>query len=90
MKRKGRLPRTVRGALAKRRLDLVSEKNELIKDILSLGGEAELQMLHDEICAWGESLEDVLPKLSLPRIRRIHARLVTGELPPDVAYNIDL
>jgi len=88
MNRKGRLPRTIRGAMSKRRLDFVTEKNELIKDILSVGGENELGILQAELCSFGEPLDEALPSLSLPRLRRIHARVVTGELPTEIVYDM--
>lgn len=88
MNRKGRLPRTIRGAMSKRRLDLVTEKNELIKDILAVGGENELGILSAEVCSFGETLNEALPSLSLPRLRRIHARAVTGELPAEIVYDL--
>lgn len=88
MNRSSRLPRTIRGTMSKNRLDLVSEKNELIKDIFSVGGENELSVLQAELCSFGDGLASVLPALSLPRIRRIHARIVTGELPTETVYEM--
>lgn len=88
MKRQGRLPRTIRGSMAKRRLDMVTEKNELIKDIMSVGGENELSILQAEVCSFGESLDEALPMFSLPRLRRMHARVVTGELPTEIVYDM--
>jgi len=80
--RGSRLARTTRTDMIKRRLDFVTEKRELIKDILALGGEENISFLEDELCAWGESVDEILPMLSLPRLRRIHARVVLGKLPP--------
>lgn len=80
MNRNGRLPRTVKGEFVKRRLDLATEKKELISDILHLGGSAELGALEEELCAFGESLSETLPALSIPRLRRIHQRTVSGDL----------
>jgi len=79
-----RLPRTVRSHMSKRRLDMASERIEIVKDILQLGGAVELSVLGEEICDFGESLEEALHKVSLPRLRRIHARVVSGELPLEV------
>jgi hypothetical protein len=81
MKHSGRLPRTVKGEFVKRRLDLFVEKKELIKDILNLGGAGDIDVLEEEFCGFGEPLSSLLPSLSLPHLRRIHARLVTGVLP---------
>ena len=80
MHRNGRLPRTVKGEFVKRRLDLATEKRELISDILNLGGSAELSALEEELCAFGESLSETLPALGIPRLRRIHQRTITGDL----------
>ena len=80
MNRNGRLPRTVKGEFVKRRLDLATEKKNLIIDILHLGGSAELSALEEELCAFGESLSETLPALSIPRLRRIHDRCITGNL----------
>jgi len=80
MRHNGRLPKTVKSQFTKRRLDMVTEKNELIKDILQIGGESELISLQSEISSFGDSLEETLEILSLPRIKRIHARVVLGTL----------
>lgn len=88
MHRNGRLPRTVKGEFFKRRLDLATEKKELVTDIVKLGGTPELSVLEDEMCAFGESIADVLPSLSLPHLRRIHARVVTGNLPIKVVDDL--
>jgi len=81
MNRNSRLPRTVKGEFTRRRLDLYTEKKELIRDIINLGGAVELNALESEMCAFGEPLSDVLPSLSIPHLRRLHAKLITGNLP---------
>jgi hypothetical protein len=80
VKRTMRLAKTIKGHFHQRRLDLATEKNELIKDILGFGGASELDALHQEIAGFGEPLDEVLPSLSLPRLRRIHARVVLGTM----------
>lgn len=86
MMHKRRLARTARTDMIKRRLDLHTERKEMIKDILTLAGEENISILEDELCGWGEGLDEILPLLSLPRIRRIHARVVLGKLPPAIVY----
>jgi hypothetical protein len=81
MNRKSRLSTTIKSNFTKRRLDLVTEKNELIMDIETMAGSEDLDTLEEEICAFGDSLHDTLPNLSIPTLRRIHARIVTGHLP---------
>lgn len=80
MKHNGRLPKSVKGQFVKRRLDMVTEKNQLIQDILQLAGSSDLDSLQSELGDFGESVSEVLPRLSLPRLRRIHARTVSGTL----------
>jgi hypothetical protein len=75
-----RLAKTIKGHFHQRRLDLATEKNELIKDIVKFGGSDELDALHQEVAGFGEPLDEVLPSLSLPRLRRIHARVVLGTM----------
>jgi len=80
MKLKSRLPKTIKGHFNQRRLDFATEKNELIRDIIQFGGARELDSLQQEIADFGEPLDEVLPSLSLPRIRRIHSRIVLGTM----------
>lgn len=70
----------MRGHFIKRRLDLSTEKKELIKDIISISGKDELDALASEITGFGDPLDETLESMSLPRLRRIHGRMVTGEL----------
>lgn len=80
MNRNGRLPKTIKGQFMKRRLDMVTEKNQLIQDILQLAGSSDIDSMQSELGDFGEPLSEVLPRLNLPRIRRIHARVVTGDM----------
>jgi hypothetical protein len=70
--------------MVKRRLDFITEKRQLVKDILSLGGDADLGSLSDEVTSFGDSLQESLESMSLPRLRRIHAKIITGELPVNI------
>jgi hypothetical protein len=72
----------------KRRLDFVTEKRELINDILTLGGDGDLESLHDEIGSFGESLEEALHSMSLPHLRVVHAKIVTGDLPVEITDEV--
>jgi hypothetical protein len=65
-------------------MDFVTEKNQLIKDILTLGGDGDLETLSGEVASFGESLGESLGKMSLPRLRRVHGKIVTGEIPIEI------
>jgi hypothetical protein len=87
MKRSMRLPKTINGHFMARRLDLASERRNLVTDIMKLGGADELDSLHSELCGFGDSLEDALKTLSIPRLRRIHARAVSGTMEIPIVYD---
>ena len=72
---------SLRMQMHKRRLDMATEKKQLIDDIVQFGGALEREALEDELCGYDENLKPTLHKLGLPQVRRIHQRVVTGELP---------
>lgn len=81
MNRKSRLSRYEKydDMLRRKRLEMVSYKKAMVRDILSLAGEAKLQQIDEEICGLGDSLEESLMSLPPSEIADIHRRLLSTD-----------
>lgn len=80
--------RNVEDGLRQRRLELVARKHAMVKDIMTLSGEAKLAQLEDELTVLGEDLEETLMSLSPTTLSKLHKRLldfdaVPNPLPPE-------
>jgi len=83
VERRIRLPRSdgsVRKAMRRRRLELVSLKRELISDIMHFGGEYHLETISEVYGSWGQDTKEVLNDMSLSELMKIHRWL--GLSPP--------
>jgi len=83
VERRIRLPRSdgsIRKAMRRRRLDLVSFKREIISDIMHFGGEYHLETISESYGSWGQDTKEVLDGMSIAELMKVHRWL--GLSPP--------
>lgn len=78
-----RLPRTdgsVKKAMRRRRLDLVSFKKEMVQDIVHFAQPYHIEVINEEFGDWGESVAEVLEGCSIKELMRIHKWMGLSEV----------
>jgi len=78
--KRNRLKRSIKSAMKSRRLEVLQRKREMVKDILSLAGDGELEALEEMYCALGDDLGEQLMNLPPVTVQEIHDKLGLSEL----------
>jgi len=68
-----------------KRLGMLAKKRETVKDIMSLAGSDELYLLEDELCGYGDDLEEQLMTLTPVQLNRVRDRILGVEKKEEAA-----